>query len=50
MIRFFLFSIVEIRPDIIFVTFVASCFAKNPGHKYTKTVKTILQYLKDLNK
>lgn len=46
----FIFSIVEIRPNIVFATFVASCFAKNLGHQHTKVVKTILQYLKGLNK
>lgn len=46
----FMFSIVETRPDIIFATFIASSFAKNPDHQYTEVVKTILQYLKGSNK
>lgn len=41
-----MFSIVETRPNITFATSVASHFAKNPSHQHTKTVKTILQYLK----
>lgn len=41
-----MFSIVETRPDIIFVILVASCFAKNPSYQHTKVVKTILYYLK----
>ena len=43
-----MFSIVETKPNIKFVTLVASCFAKNLGHQYIKVVKTILQYLKKL--
>lgn len=31
------FFIVETRLDIAFNTFVASFFAKNPGHQYTKS-------------
>lgn len=45
-----IFSIVETRPDIAFDTSVTSHFVKNPGHQYTKAVKTILQYLNGLNK
>ena len=41
-----MFSMVETRPDIAFATSVASRFAKNPSHTHTKTVKTILKYLK----
>lgn len=41
-----MFSIVETRPDIIFATSIASCFAKNPGYQYIKVVKTILRYFK----
>lgn len=37
---------VEIKPNVIFATSIASCFAKNPGHQYIKVVKKILQYLK----
>lgn len=50
MTRFFIFSIVELRPNIAFATSVACCFAKNPGYQYIKAVKTILQYLKYSNK
>lgn len=45
-----IFSIVEIRPDIVFTISVTSCFAKNLGYQHTKAIKTILQYLKGLNK
>lgn len=31
MIRFLIFLIIEIKPDITFAIFVASYFAKNPG-------------------
>ena len=41
-----MFSMVETRLDIAFVTSIASCFAKNPGHQHTEAMKTILQYLK----
>lgn len=41
-----MFSMVETRPDIVFVTSVASRQAKNPGHQYTEAVKTILRYMK----
>lgn len=44
----FMFLMVETTSDIVFATFIASRFAKNPGHQYTKVVKTILQYLKGL--
>lgn len=43
-----IFSIVETKSDIAFATAVASCFSKNPLYKTTKTVKTILKYLKGL--
>lgn len=39
-------SMVETWPDIAFATSVRSRFAKNPSHTHTKTVKTILKYLK----
>lgn len=45
-IRSIIFSMVDIRPDIAFATLIASCFAKNPSHQYTKVVKIILQYPK----
>ena len=38
---------VETRPDITFVTSIASRFTKNSGHQHIEEVKTILQYLKD---
>ena len=38
-----MFSMVETRPDIAFVISIASRFAKNPSHKYTEAVKTILR-------
>ena len=41
---------VETRPDIAFTTSIASRFAKNLSHQYTKAIKTILQYLKGLRK
>lgn len=41
-----IFLMVKTRPDITFATSVVSRFVKNPGHQYTETVKTILQYLK----
>ena len=37
-----MFSIVEIRPDIVFATLVVNSFAKNSGNQYIKVVKTIL--------
>lgn len=43
-----IFLIMEIRPNIAFATFVTSYFVKNQGHYYTEAVKTILQYLKEL--
>lgn len=46
MISSIIFSIVETRSDVAFVTLVASCFAKNPDYQYTKAMKTILWYLK----
>lgn len=45
---FIMFSIVEMRPDITFITSVVPWFAKNLGYQYTKAVKTILQYLQGL--
>ena len=42
MTRSFMFSIVETKPNIAFVTFVAYYFAKNLGYQYTKIMKTIL--------
>lgn len=49
MIGSIMFSMVETRPNFAFATSVASYFAKNLGHQYTKAMKTILQYLKGLN-
>lgn len=46
MTRSLIFSIVETRPDIAFVTLVVSRFAKNLLWQYTEVVKTILWYLK----
>lgn len=48
LIDFIIFSMVETRPDITFIISVASRFTKYPNHKHIKTVKTILQYFKDL--
>lgn len=45
-----LFSIVETRPDIAFITSVASHFAKKLGYQHTKVVKIILQYFKGFRK
>lgn len=42
MTGFIIFSIVEIRPVIIFVISAAAQFAKNPDHQNIKVVKTIL--------
>lgn len=50
MMKSLIFSIVETRPDIAFTISIASCFAKNLGYQHTKAIKTILQYLKGLNK
>lgn len=41
-----LFSIVKTKPDIRFVTSVASRFAKKLGYQHTKAMKMILQYFK----
>lgn len=46
MIGSLVFSMINTRPDIVFVTSVMSHFAKNLSHKHTKAVKTIIQYLK----
>lgn len=45
-----MFSIIEIKSNIAFANFLAHHFVKNPGYQYTKALKTILQYLKGLNK
>ena len=36
-----IFLMVETRPDIAYTMSLISCFAKNPSHQHTKTVKTI---------
>lgn len=41
-----IFSMVETRPNIAFVTSLVSRFVKNPSHQHTEAVKTILKYLK----
>ena len=41
-----MFFIVETRLDIAFATSIVRQFAKNPSHKYTEVVKTIMKYLK----
>lgn len=43
-----MFSMIEIRPDIMFFITVATCLAKNPSHAYTKAIKIIFCYLKRL--
>lgn len=50
MTKSLIFLIIETRPDIVFITSIASLFAKNPGYQYTKAVKTILCYLKSSRK
>lgn len=46
MIGSIIFSMVEIRSDIVYAILVVSYFAKNPSHLYSKAVKMILRYLK----
>lgn len=41
-----MFSMIKIRPEIAFATFVASWYTKNLNHFHIKDVKTILRYLK----
>lgn len=41
-----MFSMLEARPDIAFVTSLVSRFAKNPSHQHTEAVKNIFKYLK----
>lgn len=41
-----MFSIVEARPNIAYVTSLVSRFAKNALHFYSKAGKTIFHYLK----
>ncbi len=41
-----IFSIVETRPDIIFVISVISRFAKNLSRQHTEAIKTIMRNLK----
>lgn len=41
-----MFSMVNIKPNIVFSICIASNFAKNPDDQQTKAVKTILRYLK----
>lgn len=41
-----MFSMVETRPDIAFLTPRRSLFAKNPSHFHTEAVKSIPKYLK----
>ena len=45
MIGSIIFLMIEIRPDIVFATLIARCFAKNPSYQYIKAIKSILQYL-----
>lgn len=42
-----IFLIIELRLNIIFIISIIIQFAKNSNYQYTKTIKTILQYLKD---
>lgn len=37
-----MFLMLETKPDIAFVNFITSCFAKNPDHQYIEAVKIIL--------
>lgn len=46
MTGFFIFSIVETRPNIAFTTSIASRFVKNISHLYIEAIKTILRYIK----
>lgn len=41
-----IFPMIETRPDIVFATLIVSQFAKNLSHQHTKTIKTILYYIK----
>lgn len=46
MIESLMFSIVEIRSDIVFAILVTTFFAKNQSYIHIKVVKTIFKYLK----
>lgn len=46
MIRFEMFSTIETRPNIAFVTSPRSLFAKNPSYFHIEAVKSIPNYLK----
>lgn len=48
MMRSLIFSMIKIRPDIMFFIIIATCLAKNPSHAYTKAIKIIFYYLKRL--
>lgn len=48
MMRSPMFSMIEIRPDIMFFITIATCLAKNPSHAYTKAIKIIFCYFKRL--
>lgn len=50
MICSFMFSIVEIKLNITFATFIIYCFAKNLGYKFIKVIKIIFEYFKYQNK
>lgn len=41
-----MFSIVEIRPDIAFVTLMVSCFTKNPDYQHIKVIKILFKYFR----
>lgn len=47
-IKLIIFSIIETRPNIVFVILLVSYFTKNLSYQYTKVVKTILKYFKKL--
>ena len=47
MIGSLMFTMVETRPNIAFVTSIASRYAKNLSHQHSGAVKMILRYMKD---
>ncbi len=46
MSRSIIFSIIEIRPDIIFAMSIVCCFTNKLSQQYTKALKTIMRYFK----
>jgi hypothetical protein len=47
-ISFFIYIILDTRPNIVYIILVISWFSANPIEVYINTIKRVFRYLKDI--